>query len=853
MILSSFRIVLAALLLALAAAAGCSDNAPGQDAGADASDANDGAGDAVTEAAPLPDEVVVTSGETSVRYEPKTGRLQLLHRGTALTEAAPASGDDALAPIAFGSVDPYNPVLYYNPAKIPSTVSFAALGAARAVTSEGERRIITFAGGASIELAPSKVTGAVSLRIKGIAPQEATGPQTVLTRHCLAAQSDELFFGFGEVFDTVGARGVVREMQILVDTSSDTGLNEVHVPVPFALSPRGWAMLVNDFHAGAFDVAAARDDRICATFHTHELEVLLMTDDRPLALVERLVALTSKPALPPRWAFGLQQWRNALANQQELLDDAKAMRDNNVPASVVWIDNPWQTGYNTFEFDTNQFPDIAGTISSLAADGYKVLLWSTPNLDTKQTALYQQAAQGGFLMKGTDGKPIAYKWGASDNGTLVDFSAPGAQAFWRTLIKKVTDLGVSGFKLDYGEEAVVAIGAVLAPFRFHGDRDTQTMHREFPRLYHDTYLGALAQGDGFLITRAGSLGEQDRNTAIWPGDLDSNFDTHADGRVGGLPAAITAGLSLSLSGYPFFGSDIGGFRKGLPTSECLERWADYAALGTIMQLGGGGKSHNPWDTTLFDAETLGRVRRAARLHTDLFPTIYSLAVEASKTGRPVNRPLALAYHDDKQTWTRHFTFMLGDDILVAPVITAGAVKRKVYLPEGTWVHQPSRAIYTGKQEVEVDAPRGELPLFYRQGALIGMLATAVDTLAPATAAGVVSYEAHRSELALLFVPGAQVTRTFFDGTQVVGEASGSEVRLAITPGSQHSDFRPRIDWLRRAAGPATPATVTVDGTALPAVSSEAETATCAGGCYFYDAANGWLYARVLGAGTLSIK
>ena len=92
----------------------------------------------------------------------------------------------------------------------------------------------------------------------------------------------------------------------------------------------------------------------------------------------------------------------------------------------------------------------------------------------------------------------------------------------------------------------MAVGAVLAPFRFHGGRTTATMHREYPRLYHETYLGALPKGQGFLITRAGSLGEQDVNTCIWPGDLDSNFTTHADGRVGGLPAAITVRMpSLS--------------------------------------------------------------------------------------------------------------------------------------------------------------------------------------------------------------------------------------------------------------------------------------------------------------------
>ena len=226
----------------------------------------------------------------------------------------------------------------------------------------------------------------------------------------------------------------------------------------------------------------------------------------------------------------------------------------------------------------------------------------------------------------------------------------------------------------------MALGAVLSPFRFHGDVSPATMHREYQRLYHETYYDLVP--NGFLITRSGALGEQAVNTCIWPGDLDSNFTTHADGRVGGLPAAIAGGLSLSVSGYPFYGSDIGGFRKGLPTTELLARWSEYAALGTIMQLGGGGKSHNPWDTSLFAASALPHYRGYARLHTDLFPTIYSYAVVASQTGRPVTRPLGIAFADDPATWNRDFTFMLGDYLLVAPVIEEGATSRKVYLPQG---------------------------------------------------------------------------------------------------------------------------------------------------------------------------
>src|SRR5262249_28485428 len=162
---------------------------------------------------------------------------------------------------------------------------------------------------------------------------------------------------------------------------------------------------------------------------------------------------------------------------------------------------------------------------------------------------------------------------------------------WRQRIAKVTSIGAAGFKLDFGEEVVPDLGGSIIPLELAAG-DNQMLHNRYAAGYHQAYLGALPPGDGFLITRAGAWGEQATNTAIWPGDLDSDFTEHGvdngSGKVnvGGLPSAISRGLGLSVSGYPFYGSDIGGFR-GVPNTETLVRWAEYAALGTIMQLGGG--------------------------------------------------------------------------------------------------------------------------------------------------------------------------------------------------------------------------------------------------------------------------
>jgi alpha-D-xyloside xylohydrolase len=805
----------------------------------------------------VPASIQVRSGKTTLVLGTSPLSLSLRHDGAELTAAAAASASDPWAPVSVGRIRGYVSSLYYDPAGPRQEVLWGAgQRVVRATSLAGGAWELVLSGGLSLTLSPDPaVSGAIRLKLEAAAPLDnAAEPQVALSRLCLGVRQREVFFGFGELLDTVSSRGVVRPMQLLVDTSMPSGTNENHAPVPLAISPRGWAMLVRDFNAGAFDVARGNPQRICASFTTHRLLAYLMTDADPLELVERSVSLTARPALPPGWAFAPQQWRNVLNSQSELLADAAAMRQHKIPGSVVWIDNPWQTGYNTFLFDPRQFPSPRDAIARLHAQGYKVLVWSTPYVNEDQTALYREARDNKYLVTDTLGAPVLYRW-ANGKGTLMDFSAPGATAFWRRLIKRVTDLGVDGFKLDYGEDALVALGAGRSFFRFHGGKTTATMHREYPGLYHRAYLGALPEGQGFLITRAGALGEQQHNTCIWPGDLDRDFSRHSATRVGGLPAAVTAGLSLSVSGYPFFGSDIGGFRGGAPTTEALLRWAGYAALGTIMQLGGGGASHNPWDSSLYDKTALGHYRTYARLHTDLFPTLYSYARKAAETGRPVTRPLGLAFPADQTAWTRDFQYMLGDYMLVAPVIGAGATSWQVYLPAGTWIHHWTREAHRGPATVTVAAPLGQIPLFRKRGAIVAYLATAVDTLAPASDATVTSYEAHRRELLLeVLPPDTRSSFTLFDSTAVRATTVASGMTLEITPGSQFADFRLRVDLKNHPHDPGRPVAVTVAGKTLSKAASAAATASCAGGCWFYDDGAGLLHARVLApAGKLVIQ
>ncbi len=727
---------------------------------------------------------------------------------------------------------------YYDP-RDPVDSPWTWSVATKADSYDEASGMLTLDNGVKLGLTGGPVSGTQTIIVDASDVEDA-----VLVRGVFPRNPDEPIYGFGENFASAEAGGSVREMQFRVDLDSESSLNEAHVPVPLGLWPaRGVGLFVEDPRAGAFDVGASRTDRVLGTFTVPArgpFNMHLYAVDQPMALLHKYVEMTAAPALPPMWSFAPQQWRNEHDNSAQVLEDANAMRANGIPGSTIWIDNPWQVAYNDFTFEESRFDNPQQLIDDLTALGYRVLVWSTPyvNRNGPTESDFDTARDAGHLVTDDVGQPLVFPW-QDGPGALVDFTAPGATAWWRERIARVTSMGIDGFKLDFGEDILPEIGERLMPVKtFAGD--AQVMHEQYTKYYHEAYFGALPAGDAFLITRAGTYGDQAVNTCIWPGDLDSDFSRHGvtneDGsiNVGGLPAAVAGGLSLAVSGYPFYGSDIGGFREGLPSTETLIRWSQYAALGTIMQLGGGGRSHNPWDTSLFDPPALSVYQTYSRLHMRLVPYIYSLAVVASTDGTPVTRPTRFVYPDSTSD---DATFLLGDDIFVAPVIEQGATSRDVAFPPGQWIHWWNGSVTSSATEVSIPAPLTELPLWRRGNAFIPMFAVDADTLEPATAPTVTSYSdpAYGRELRLVISPdGSATSISLYDGAAAAGAMDGSDYTFDLTAGSTFDIVTLEVDG-KVGAFIDGYATASLDGTALATAADEGELMACpAPGCVWLD-------------------
>ena len=609
-----------------------------------------------------------------------------------------------------------------------------------------------------------------------------------------SADEAEGFYGLGEWEDSVDHRGKLRAMQVEADLELESANNEAHVPVPFLIGTHGWAIFVATNRVGAFDVARQDPGAVIASFAVHPrggsngasetLRMWLFGADAPIDLVKNAYRVSGDARIPPPWALGPWIWRDENRDQKEVLDDVATLRSLDLATSGIWIDRPYASAVNTFDFDPAKFPDAPAMIAQARAAGLRVALWSTPYLENATGDLRAQATAKGYFPP-QNGIPLN-KWSPP-----IDFTNPAANAFWGDLVKRYAAMGVDGFKLDYGEDVVPSLGLVRSAWRFFDGSDERTMHHGFSGLYHAAYANALPE-DRFLLCRAAHWGEQQTGCIIWPGDMDASFTRHRERftprggttevvGVGGLPATVIMGLSLGVSGFPFFGADTGGYRHSPPDEELFLRWTEQTSLSTVMQVG-DSSSQPPWVFTPENgrsAATVDVYRTYARLHMRLFPYEWSYAQRIRGDGRPIQRPLGLAYPE--MGVHPSDAYMFGEELLVAPVVTRGERRRDVVVPAGSWTDWWDGTPYAsdGRAPISVDAPLDKLPLLLREGAIVPMLRPTIDTLAMADDPNVDSFAKDPGLLWVRIAPGRPRRFELWDRTRIERANDGA---LLVTSG-----------------------------------------------------------------------
>lgn len=425
----------------------------------------------------------------------------------------------------------------------------------------------------------------------------------------------------------------------------------------------------------------------------------------------------SAPQAPwPQWVFEHWVWEDE-STQESALAHVNGYLERDIPVGALIIDSPWATGYNTFVWDVERFPDPRGLIDELHAKGVRVFLWIVPAINVDVPELYQHAAERGWFMRrvGQDG-PAVVDWWKGD-GSLIDLFNPAALAWWRSLVDQSLALGIDGWKCDGLDFA-----AITARYSPHLGRavSRQEYSHAYYREFFDYTRGKL--GDDRVITARPvdnyglgvggpdvAFAPVDINWAGWVGDQDATFD--------GMKAALNNMFYSSLLGYVSFGSDIGGYREDdtAPdgrgrTKELFLRWAQLGAFNPIMENGGGGE-HRPW---MFDEETVAIYRRFVALHHALIPYLMEQGAVAFSEKRSLMTFMEASIEQAPLDY--EYYFLLGDDVFVAPMIESGTTRTVVFPGEGTWEYLFDRSkSFAAGSTATLEVPLSELPVFVRAG------------------------------------------------------------------------------------------------------------------------------------------
>ena len=535
----------------------------------------------------------------------------------------------------------------------------------------------------------------------GNARERAAGPRS---REYSLAQLDlgvgELVYGLGERFGPLVKNGQSVEIW---NADGGTSSEQAYKNVPLYLSNRGYGVLVNDTGHVSFELGSETVERVQFSVAGGDVEFLVVDGPTPKDVLGTYTALTGRPAKVPAWSYGLWLSTSFTTDYDEatVMSFIDGMAERDLPLSVFHFDCFWmrEFAWCDFEWDPRVFPDPEGMLGRLHAKDLRVCVWINPYIG-QRSSLFAEAAAAGYLLKNPQGD--VWQWDLWQAGmALVDFTNPDATAWFKDKLRVLIAQGVDCFKTDFGERIPleVAYADGSAPDR---------MHNWYTQLYNKAVFEVLqeerGEGDALLFARSATAGGQ-QLPVHWGGDSTSTYASMAE--------TLRGGLSLALSGFAFWSHDIGGF-EGTPDAGVFKRWTAFGLLSSHSRFHGSSSYRVPWN---FDDEAVEVTRVFSKLKLRLMPYLYAAGLEAAATGAPVMRPMLLEFPGDPAVDYLDRQYMLGRDLLVAPVFSEDGVV-DFYLPAGTWTNW-----FTGER-VSGGVWRREthgmlsLPLYVREGGVI---------------------------------------------------------------------------------------------------------------------------------------
>ncbi|KAL2814201.1 glycosyl hydrolases family 31-domain-containing protein [Aspergillus cavernicola] len=484
----------------------------------------------------------------------------------------------------------------------------------------------------------------------------------------------EKLYGLGERFGPF-----VKNGQSVSIWNEDGGTSSelAYKNIPFYISSNGYGVFVNNPGKVSLELQSERTTRVNISIPGEELEYFIIQGSTPKEILGRYTALTGTPSLVPAWSYNLWLTTSFTTNydEQTVTGFLDGFRDRDLPLGVFHFDCFWMKSYQwcDFEFDSEMFPDAVGYLKRLKERGLKLSIWINPYVG-QASPLFEIGKKNGYFIKRTDGS--VWQWDLWQAGmAVIDFTNPAASEWYTTHLTRLMEMGIDTFKTDFAERIPTK------NIKYHDGSDPTKMHNYYAILYnqivYDSMISISGPSNSLLFARSTSVGGQ-KYPVHWGGDCESTYEAMAE--------SLRGGLSLSLAGYIFWASDIGGF-EGTPPPALYKRWVQFGLLSSHSRLHGSSSFRVPW---IYGEDCSDVLRDCVKRKIALTPYLLAEALTGHRTGTPLMRPMFVEFPEDLNTYPLDTQYMFGSNLLVAPVFSdSGSVT--FYVPrtpedsQGSWI------------------------------------------------------------------------------------------------------------------------------------------------------------------------
>jgi alpha-glucosidase len=529
-------------------------------------------------------------------------------------------------------------------------------------------------------------------------------------------EGDECFYGLGDRTGFLNKRNYAYELWNTDEPAPQVDSFKIlYKAIPFIISLKSnctYGIFFDNTYRSYWDLGKESADYYFFGADNGNLNYYFIAGDKVSDIVAGYTSLTGTVPRPQLWTLGYQQSRWGYETEEYVRELAAKMREHRIPCDVIHLDIDYMDNYKVFTWNKESYDNPKRMIQDLSQDGFKFVTIIDPGVKAqKGYDVYDEGIKNDYFAKTEDNQVYINQVWPGDS-VYPDFGKKRVRDWWSDKQKYLVDMGVRGVWNDMNEPA--SFKGEIPDDVIFSDEERKATHGEMHNVYGHLMSKAAYKGwkkhdnrRPFVITRACYAGSQKYTTA-WTGDNHSIW-AH-------LQMAIPQLCNLGLSGMSFVGTDVGGFGSDT-TPELLARWVQVGCFSPLFRnhSNKGTVKQEPWQ---FDKKTLDIYRKYVELRYQLLPYFYDLFVSQEETGLPILRPLVLHYEKDEKVHELNDEFLVGENILVAPVVMQGALNRLVYLPEGLWIDYWTKEQQVGPVYLIKEAVLDVCPMYVKAGTIL---------------------------------------------------------------------------------------------------------------------------------------